>query len=137
MDVPLFQIVHMTFINCNNIEVFLDNPFEMQNLQAQKSGCTKIAFKFRYLSPSIRKFSFLIVFSQIFLLFIPSKHHFFKKARSIFMDCQKKFRITLKDKTFIRFCKFFRLQILAQTRAWRKVVMGLNGDYDVHRCWRL
>ena len=53
------------------------------------------------------------------------------------MDCQKEFRITLKDKTFIRFCKFFCLQIFAQIRARRKVLMGLNEDYDLHRCRRM
>ena len=127
---PLFQIVHMTFINCNNIEVFRDNPFEMQNSQAQKSGCTKVAFKFRYLSPSIRKFLFLIAFFADFFCLSLTNINFYK-SKVDFHGLSKEIPNNIKKLRFVRFLPIFSICIFsAQMQTSGKVFMWLNSNYE-------
>ena len=134
---PLFQIVHMTFINCNNIEVFRDNPFEMQNSQAQNLDAQKLHSSLDICHLLSANFLLLIIFSLIFLLFIPSKHHFFFKSKVDFHGLSKGIPNNIERQNFHKILQIFWLQIFAQIRARRKVLMGLNEDYDLHRCRRM
>ena len=124
MILKYFIAIHM---KCN---IYKKNYLNAQKMHSSLNICHLL---------SANSLPLIEIFSPICLLFIKNKQHCFTKARSIFMDCQKKFQITLKNWDLSDFCQFFKsAYFLRKCKLQEKFLCGwiqITNVNNVHIFW--
>jgi len=131
INMSSFQIFRKTYINWNDIEAFHRYPYKMQYLQ-KILECTKDAFKFKHLSPPIRKFpSFNWNFFADLSFVYQEQTALFYESKVDFHGLSKEIPNNIKKLRFVRFLPIFSILIFsAQMQTSGKVFVWLNSNYE-------